>query len=764
MKIHDPDHLALRRGLRVAVALTPAFALSNNVLHLDTGALYTSFAVFSLTTFADYGGPLGRRARAYLGSAVAGCFLIAIGTLVARTHWSAVVGSFVVALAVFFSGVLRGYFAASTIAVLLPFVIAVTNGPTDLRTMLVNQLGWIIGAVSAMIAALVIWPAQPRRTLQRRLATSLRSVAGATRAVFLQPDSASADARGRIRDLVRANEDLQSAYLGWLTRPGAATEQDRSLIQLVDQVDRIKTLLGWDMRAESELHQSDLDLAQLTATSMDQCADALLGRGPAPDPNVLDRARTRHRDHIQEWAERAIDHEDSQSVVRRADSGWQIRAVAGNAELACINTLLATGGKPVRQAGGSWTANIVPESTFDYRPMHVLRSHLTLRSPWMRNSLRAAAAVALATGLAALTGVDHGFWVVLGALSALRFDAMGTGRNAIHVIGGTIIGFLISVGAVAIIGSNVGWYWLLLPFVAAFASYAPSAVSQLAGQAAFTLFVIVFFAIVLGPQFRTSESRLIDIVLGLTASLVMSALLWPRGVNARVMVDLREAMQGATDALVSACDAALEGPGFVGEAERTRATAAAALTRSNETFDLALSQAGPHQLDIQAWSIISNCAGQLLMGSQLVALMARSGFGDLRCPGVADTMLATTHHLRARMSRLLEGVTSLEQGRVSVASNTSDPSTLPPAGGMLGDPIPRLRTRVADCVGSLEPGGPPGRGAAIARMIWIQDWLVHLDWVTRRVERVRPVPLADPCPVDGGPVQPTRSAVEPPGT
>lgn len=746
MMIHDQYHLALRRGLRVAIALPPAFAFSNNVLHLGVGALYTSFAVFSLTTFADYGGPLIRRARAYLGAAVVGCVLIAIGVAVAQTLVSAVIGSFIIALAVFYSGVLRGYFAASTIAVLLPFVIAVTNGPADLRTMLISQLGWLIGAFTAMIAALVIWPAQPRRTLQRRLATALRSVAEATRAVFLPPESKTSDARGRIRDLVRANEDLQSAYLGWLTRPGTATEQDRSLIQLVDQVDRIKTLLGWDLLVESEPHQSDMELAQITANSMDQCADALLGRAPAPDPNVLDQARTHDRDQIQEWAERAIDRDDSQSVVRRADSGWQIRAVAGNAELACINTMLATGGKPVRQSGGTWTANIVPASTFDYRPIHVLRSHLTLRSPWMRNSLRAAGAVALATGLAGLTGVDHGFWVVLGALSALRFDAMGTGRNAIHVIGGTIIGFLVSVGAMAIIGSDVGWYWLLLPFVAAFASYAPGAISQLAGQAAFTLFVIVFFAIVLGPEFQTSESRLIDIVLGLTASLVMSALLWPRGVNARVMVDLRQAMQGATDALMSACDAALEGPDFVSEADHARATAATALTRSNETFDLALSQAGPRQLDIQAWSIISNCAGQLLMGSQIVALMARSGFGDLRCPGVADTMLATTHHLRARMSRLLDGVTSLEQGRVSVASNTSDPSTLPPAGGMLGDPVPRLRRQVAACVGSLKPGGPPGRGAGIARMIWVQDWLVHLDWVTRRVERVRPVPLGEPAP------------------
>ncbi|MDP3972760.1 MAG: FUSC family protein [Candidatus Nanopelagicales bacterium] len=739
MKIHDPHYLALRRGIRVAIFLAPAFALSNNVLHLGSGALYTSFAVFSLTTFADYGGPLVRRAKAYLGAALAGVVLIAIGTAVTHSIWSAVIGSVLVTFVLFFAGVLRGYFVASAIPVLLPFVIAVTSGPVDIRTMLFNQLGWFIGAISALIAALVVWPAHPRRTMQKGLATALKSAARAIRAMFVAAGSPNTDAGQRIRELISANEDLHATYLGWLTRPGAANQQDRALIQLVDQVDRLKTLLKWELHAESETYVHDVELAETTATAIDQCADALLGRGPAPDPNDLDLARSRHREHIQNMAAQAVGRGDVESVVRRADSGWQIRALAGSAELACINTTLATGGKPVRQQGGSWTSNIVPKSTFDVRPGRLLLDNFTLSSPWMRNSLRAAAAVGMATALAAMTGVDHGFWVVLGAISALRFDAMGTGRNALQVVAGTIIGFLVSVAAVTIIGDEAGWYWVLLPIVAAFAAYAPGALSQLAGQAAFTLFVIVFFAIVLGPQFQTSEFRVIDVGLGLVASLIMSALLWPRGVNAQVVVGLRKAMQAATDCLLSACDAALEGPDFVKTAEEARVTAAAALARAEEAFDLALSQAGPRQLNIRAWSMISNCAGQLLMGSQIVTLMARLGLNDLRCPGVADTMLATTHHLRARMNRFLGQLESLDQGRVSIASDSTYFADHPTDDGMLGDPISRLRREVTKCVTSQAPGDSSDRGASIVRMIWIQDWLIHLDWVARRVERIRPV-------------------------
>ena len=49
-----------------------------------------------------------------------------------------------------------------------------------------------------------------------------------------------------------------------------------------------------------------------------------------------------------------------------------------------------------------------------------ITSYLEPHSVWLHNSLRGAAGLGLAVLAARLTGVQHSFWVVLGALSVLR--------------------------------------------------------------------------------------------------------------------------------------------------------------------------------------------------------------------------------------------------------------------------------------------------------------------------------------------------------
>src|SRR5271156_6734022 len=71
------------------------------------------------------------------------------------------------------------------------------------------------------------------------------------------------------------------------------------------------------------------------------------------------------------------------------------------------------------------------------------RGHVSFRSVWFRNSLRGAIGLALAVAVVELTDVEHGFWVVLGTLSVLRSNALGTGANALRAVGGTAIGFVV---------------------------------------------------------------------------------------------------------------------------------------------------------------------------------------------------------------------------------------------------------------------------------------------------------------------------------
>jgi hypothetical protein len=45
--------------------------------------------------------------------------------------------------------------------------------------------------------------------------------------------------------------------------------------------------------------------------------------------------------------------------------------------------------------------------------------------------------------LARTLGLAHAFWVVLGTLSVLRSNALGTGRTAFEALAGTVMGFVV---------------------------------------------------------------------------------------------------------------------------------------------------------------------------------------------------------------------------------------------------------------------------------------------------------------------------------
>ena len=57
--------------------------------------------------------------------------------------------------------------------------------------------------------------------------------------------------------------------------------------------------------------------------------------------------------------------------------------------------------------------------------------------------MRAGIALGLAVGIAAETGVQHSFWVVLGTLSVLRSSALNTGQNIVRALAGTAVGFAV---------------------------------------------------------------------------------------------------------------------------------------------------------------------------------------------------------------------------------------------------------------------------------------------------------------------------------
>ena len=71
--------------------------------------------------------------------------------------------------------------------------------------------------------------------------------------------------------------------------------------------------------------------------------------------------------------------------------------------------------------------------------------------------------------------------------------------------------------------------WCLLPIAILFAGIAPAAISFAAGQAAFTLVLVILFNIIAPAGWRVGLTRVEDVALGCGVSLVVGLLFWPRG-------------------------------------------------------------------------------------------------------------------------------------------------------------------------------------------------------------------------------------------
>ena len=125
-----------------------------------------------------------------------------------------------------------------------------------------------------------------------------------------------------------------------------------------------------------------------------------------------------------------------------------------------------------------------------------ITSYLEPHSVWLHNSVRGAAGLGLAVLAARLTGVQHAFWVVLGALSVLRSNALNTGQDAVRAMLGTVAGFIAGAALLAGIGTNTTLLWFLLPLAVFVAGVAPACISFAGGQAAFTLTVVILFSII----------------------------------------------------------------------------------------------------------------------------------------------------------------------------------------------------------------------------------------------------------------------------
>jgi hypothetical protein len=154
--LRDPNRVNLRKAGRAAIVLPVVLAVGVAADN-DAAALFASFGGLAALVFADFGGPLPRRFRAYVALAVIGGLLVALGTAFADTIYPAAIATGIAAFLIAFAGSLGGYYAAGGSAATLAIVLAVMTPGVE-ANLLSREAGWIGGVLLSGVAAVLLWP------------------------------------------------------------------------------------------------------------------------------------------------------------------------------------------------------------------------------------------------------------------------------------------------------------------------------------------------------------------------------------------------------------------------------------------------------------------------------------------------------------------------------------------------------------------------------------------------------------------------------
>jgi hypothetical protein len=277
---------------------------------------------------------------------------------------------------------------------------------------------------------------------------------------------------------------------------------------------------------------------------------------------------------------------------------------------------------------------------------HRILSHLSFRSVWFRNALRGAVGLALAVTVIEVTNVSHGFWVVLGTLSVLRTNALGTGATALRAVGGTALGFV--AGSLIMIGvaDHSDLLWALLPLAVLVSGIAPTMISFVAGQAAFTLMVIILFNIIEPVGWRVGLTRIEDVAIGCGVSIVVGLLFWPRGATAALGRALSDAFVASSGYLADAVDRLTTTSRFV-DTEPGQQASHRAYLLLDDAFRQFFAERGAKVVSVEAISRLFTGSNRLRLAAYTLATLPvrppGAGLPEVESVGVAEAVLRDSY-------------------------------------------------------------------------------------------------------------------------
>jgi uncharacterized membrane protein YccC len=613
LRSHDRGYAALRRAGRTAIVMPALLALGTKVIEQPVVATFAAFGSFAMLLLVDFGGRLYDRVRNQAALAVACAVLIAVATLCSRTMWLAAVAMAVVGFGVLFAGVASSVLAGATQTLLLSFILPISL-PGPASSIPDRLAGWGMASAASLVAIAVLWPApasDPVRTdaiaACRALARRLRMEPGA------EADSDAALAR------------LHATFFATPFRPTGLSTAARAVVRLVDELRLLNAIVARAMPAPERVSAHVRAAWAAAATVLDGAADAVERPSDASEalPAAVERLHAALAD-LERAASTGLPRA-SGDVVSALDPSFRAQELSY-----LVAQVAANAGVAAAAERRSWLDRLLGRPPAGFPSVRVAArertgAHLEHGSLWLQNSLRGAIGLGIAVFVADATSVQHSFWVVLGALSVLRSNALTTGQSVARAIAGTIAGFVVGGLLVALIGTSQSLLWALLPVVILFAGLAPAAVGFATGQAAFTLTVLIVFNILQPAGWELGLVRIEDVALGCAVSLVVGLLLWPRGAGAALARALSQAYRDSADYLANAVAFGL-GCCDDGTPERSAPRseamrAAASSRRLDDAFRSYLAERGAKPVPLaEVTSLVTGVAGLRLAADAVLDL------------------------------------------------------------------------------------------------------------------------------------------------
>ncbi len=718
------------RALPAVLVIPAVFALTFEGFGNPQMALFAAFGGFANLIVASFGGTRRDKTVAHLGLAVTGGVALTIGTAVSGIEWLAVLVTIPVAFGIFFAGVAGPNAASGVNGALFGYLLPLGT-PGTVGTIPDRLAGWWLASVAATAAVLLLSPPSPGDRLRAAAARSARELAARLEASVSGTVSGAPGPADRAA-FQQARDELTSVFARTPYRPTGLATADQGLASVVQLLEWCTTLIADATDGHLRLDRApacDRELFSAIAVVLRQAGDLLAGQdGKAALPDVGEMER---RQEASVTCHRALDSLDDDVVevsasraIHAATISIAVRAMVGDVLVATRRAgpeTIAARRRGWYGARAQGTAE--PRAAALSGAVRVMARHASLRSVWFLNSLRGSLALAAAVLVADQTGVQHGLWVVLGALSVLRSNAASTGSTALRALSGTVIGF--AAGAVLLLGlgTSTPVLWAALPIAIAVAAYAPGTLPFAVGQAGFTVAVLVLFNLLQPVGWKLGLLRLQDVAMGCAVSLVVGVLFWPRGASAVVGDDLADAFRRGAAYLTQAVDLAL---GTRRDPPDTATAAVTAGLRLDEALRGYLAEQGTKRLSKEdLWTLVVATMQLRLTATSLASLQALEPASfqarepaRLRQPGM-DRARAALEQDTANIAGFYQRVAALV-GRPAphqVAPPVSVPA-LVGLNGHSGTPDTSGNANRAELVRMVNAPNP--------HLLWVEEALRHL--------------------------------------